>query len=534
MTTRLWKGFCEIASALAQHGVPHPADAWMREVERFYTHPTATRWIACVGRGAGKNLVGIECDLTELVFGEWNVPAGERHYQVHVSENRTEAEKTLRQLAEYLTFLNVPHHATADTIDLGAELSDRGVKVLACRIGAVSGFRSIGLTTQECAKWNDDGMNPSEEVFISATAQTVTHPHARKRVFSTPMGRTGFFFDLLAQGDTADQIVTLGPSWRFNPSISEAHTRSLTTSERQWLREYAAEPSAGADAAFDADAIERAFVRRQRADSDVLGTPVLIVDPSSGKKDTWAYAIARWVMPKGGRRYLRFEHVDGVGGSFWKSLGADKIVERTAQAARAFRCSFVHSDQRESFLLRAEYQRHNLIFQEHPWTAASKPRGIEGVRRWLADGILDVSVATKVPLRAELLGFEERITASGAFTFGARGGAHDDFVALLITAALADEAHGIPHHDMGAPENMPSIVRAPGLSSWGGGVGGAVGSVFGRGNGGGVIPPHWDKPDPHAPAPRIDTGPTPVVIPATGPHDVPQVINPGGNRGWGR
>lgn len=41
-------------------------------------------------------------------------------------------------------------------------------------------------------------------------------------------------------------------------------------------------------------------------------------------------------------------------------------------------------------------------------------------------------------LRNELLGFEERISGSGGFTYGARGKNHDDYVALLITAAIAD------------------------------------------------------------------------------------------------
>lgn len=95
---RLLRGFEEIATSLTKHGVPHPSERWMVDVERFYTHATATAWIACVGRGGGKNLIGLLCDLTELLFGRFTIPAGERHYAVHVSENRTEAEKTLRQV----------------------------------------------------------------------------------------------------------------------------------------------------------------------------------------------------------------------------------------------------------------------------------------------------------------------------------------------------------------------------------------------------------------------------------------------------
>jgi hypothetical protein len=41
-------------------------------------------------------------------------------------------------------------------------------------------------------------------------------------------------------------------------------------------------------------------------------------------------------------------------------------------------------------------------------------------------------------LRHELSTFEERITSGGQFTFGGRQGSHDDYVALLITAMLAE------------------------------------------------------------------------------------------------
>ena len=72
----------------------------------------------------------------------------------------------------------------------------------------------------------------------------------------------------------------------------------------------------------------------------------------------------------------------------------------------------------------------------------SKPPAVERVRRWLADGAL--SLPAHDQLRNELLGFEERVTASGAFTFGARGSGHDDYVSLLITAAMADAKGMIP------------------------------------------------------------------------------------------
>jgi len=50
-------------------------------------------------------------------------------------------------------------------------------------------------------------------------------------------------------------------------------------------------------------------------------------------------------------------------------------------------------------------------------------------------------------LKRELHAYSERVTPSGAITYGGRG-QHDDFVALIITAAMADSQNllaGSPH-----------------------------------------------------------------------------------------
>src|SRR5450432_913768 len=81
----------------------------------------------------------------------------------------------------------------------------------------------------------------------------------------------------------------------------------------------------------------------------------------------------------------------------------------------------------------------------HDWTGQSKPLAVETVRRWLREGTLWLPTAGKgESLKRELLQFEERLTPSGQFTFRGRGTMHDDYVALLLTAALADADPGLP------------------------------------------------------------------------------------------
>jgi len=113
-----------------------------------------------------------------------------------------------------------------------------------------------------------------------------------------------------------------------------------------------------------------------------------------------------------------------------------QIVDRLVAVAEDRQIRTIHGDQRESLMLRAQLAERGLSFQEHPWTSSNKPKAVERLRRLMADGLLSLDFHAK--LRRELANFEERITTSGQFTYSARRGGHDDFVALLITAMIAD------------------------------------------------------------------------------------------------
>ncbi len=490
MSAQLWNGFLQIVGSLTPHGVPRPSDAWMREVRRFYTHPTAKVWLSMCGRGAGKNLVGILCDLTEVLCGDFTIPPGEIHYQVQVSENRQEAEKTLRQMAQYLTLLGVPHTSTADTIQLGGELANRGVKVLASRIGAVSGFRSTGFTAQEIAKWNNEGTNPAAEISASANAQTITHRQARKRYFSTPMGTQGFFPERAAMGDTDAQIVTRGASWLFNPTITEADTRALEPHEPTWRREYLGIPSEGANGVFSAEDIDAAI--RPITDLRYLcSRPIQLLDSSAGSGDAWTWGLAGWCIPANvdpADQYLWEDIVEGEGkpglicdhhgkpmrqsldargqlipdpkwvekmrpvvclhgmgsieGAFRASMTADDAVRLATDAAKRGGAIRSAGDGYQDFFLQSAMRKRGIRYDTLTWSQPSKQAAVAILRRWLRDRLLVIEPGEEAEkLRNEMLSFVERITNTGVLTYGARRSTHDDRVALLLNLAMAEEAY---------------------------------------------------------------------------------------------
>jgi hypothetical protein len=428
---KVLKALLELDLALEREGVPALSAFWRKEARRMY-RSSARLHVACVGRGGMKTGASIRFDVAETLAGDFDVRRGERHYHTRVSENVDEAAKSLSLLEQYLKILGVAFKRSGDTIELKDQ--PRGFKVLACRVGAVSGWRSIGWTADECAKWSNEGADPSAEVIASLNAMTVTHTNARRRMYSSPLATSGYFYDAWARGDSRAQLTAHAPTWVANPSVSEAQTLELEPDPRVWAREYAAIPQAGALGAFDPDAIDAAMGRHVEVADE--GAPVLIVDPSSGRKDAWTWAVARWVETPSGGEVLRFDLVDGLEGRFWKQISGDAIVDRLAALARQYGARAVHADQRESLMLKAAFTKRGLRYFVHDWTNPSKVEAVERVRRWLADGALALPRHEK--MRRELLAFTEKITPSGAFTFGPRGTGHDDFVALLITAAMAD------------------------------------------------------------------------------------------------
>jgi hypothetical protein len=423
----------------------------MEHLERLYSHPSARTLVARVGRGGTKSHVSTKVSLNEVLFGDWKIPPGEVHFWACASINKDEAAQRLQLIERFLLDLGEEYDRDGDAIVLPSRRL--GWRVFACQIGAVSGFRCIGFTADELTKWRsaDRLANPAGEVCASLNAMTVTHPRARRLLVSSPLGMVDYHYKRFALGDTEQQLTCSAPTWVANPSVTEEQTHELEPDERVWAREYAAIPQAGALAVFEPDAVARAF--QALPSPAVGGRRVGIIDASSGKSDTWSWAVCGWRLVEGKPR-LVFERVDGFEGSFWRQLSGDAVVASISDSFKAAGVHTVHGDQRESLMIRSAFRRHGLRFVEHPWTAPNKERAVSTVRRWLADNLL--SLPEHEELRDELLMFEERTTTSGGFTFGARGEFHDDYVALLLTAAIADAAKQLP----GSPSAKPAMLQA--------------------------------------------------------------------------
>lgn len=439
MTSTDFKRFLNIDGQLVRAGF-HPTPLWwLDEIERFYDHPTALSHVANVGRGGIKSGVGTRFGLSEVLSGKFTVPKGERHYFAFVSVNRDEAAQRLRLLESYLQTLGLGYSRASDTINL--DTLPLGFKVFSASVSSVSGFRCVGAFCDELAKWRsgDDAANPADDVDASLKAMMVTHATvARRLYFSSPVWVGDYHSQLVAKGDTRDQIVSSAPTWIANPSVTEAQTRQLEPDERVWRREYLAQAQAAASAAFPEPDIVRSFEPR----GDVLKdhARVLVVDVASGGRssgDRFTWGFCGWSETLSGP-VLMFDSLHCFESADLRAMGGDAVIAHVAAHAKERGVHPAFGDQREDMMVKAAFRRNGVHFTPLPWTATAKPRAVARVRRWLIDGLLCLPKHDK--LLGELRSFEERFTSSGDLTYGARGArGHDDFVALLITAAIADE-----------------------------------------------------------------------------------------------
>ena len=477
--------FIEFDDRLARLGVP-PLTAWWRAgigkwLDAYERRRVLELW-GCCGRGAAKSTAIYKLATFFLLYGDFRVPPGERHYAVVLSRLVEEAEKAIPIIAAWLTSLAVRHRVVGDVIELTD--APRGIRVVAASVSATSGWRAFFVGKDERSKWPSGGVADldGEEIDTSAGAMTATHPFAPVVSFGSAWGMFGAFYEAITSGSDGSKVA-LGPTptWIAAPHITEGSTRRKERNPRRWAREYKCEFQAGALGCFEAEDIARAF--GPIPGGAELGPKVVVIDASSGRKDSWTYGVVGWVQPSSpgdispllwgtpldvhphlhapvpppAPPRLRFSLVAGFDPTEARALGSAGIVSKVAAVARKHGAEVAHGDQRDAFSLSSEFRRERLRLAIHNWSNTSKVDAVEIVRRWFREGI--ISLPQHETMRRELLSFEEKITSQGAYTFGARGSGHDDYVSLLLTAAMANISGSL----------RARAPRLPGRRSGGGG-----------------------------------------------------------------
>lgn len=494
---------------LAERGFPRFSPWWRAELTRFFRALATGRrqWVVRVGRRGGKSTTWAKLAVAWALFGPWTIPAGDRGVVAFVSVSRDEAAQRLRSIGDMLRRLGEQFASRAEEIELGSRPCV--FKVFSCSTTGVVGFTAIAVICDETARWEnrESGANPAREVVGSLRPALATQPLGFLALSSSPWSQDDFHAQAFDAGETAAQITSYAPSWTANPTLSEAGTRSLEPDERTWRREFLAEPQSAVAGAFDPDAIVRA--QREVPAGHVCAPPVVCVDMSDGRGDATAWAAVRWAWSKGEPRFLsrracvsarlrdargdliEFDQpildrsgapvpnpnysgppapvlivgpIRSIVGKFWQSIRSADLVARIGADARAWGARFVLGDQRSDYALEPLFAGQGLRFASLAWSAPSKLQAVTRLRSWLRDGQIilprpsDGDAAAR--LAQELAAFQERLSPSGTVVFGGRTGVHDDHVAVLVTAAMAD-AHAMVPASPTAPRPVPITWLPP-------------------------------------------------------------------------
>ncbi len=419
-----------------------------------------------------------------LAYDVRSIPPGDVGVVAFISVNKKEATSRLRTIKSILDAVGVKWKPIPD----GIELEGRPVifQTFACTVGAVSGFTSILVIADEVAKWinEDTGTNPANEVLAAVRPTMATQRAGRIVLSSSPMGFKDAHALAFDMGDTDHQQVAKAESWVANPTLTEAWTRRDEPHEATWRREYAAVPTGGSNGAFLAEDIDLAI--RPLDDLEIIGKPILLLDSSAGSGDAWTWCAAAWCRPhfdpadqylweeigteykpgliaerhgrhmrqvldaKGApvpdpdfgekaRPVLAIYHLGAIEGRFRENITAEDAVALAMKEARRSGATKAAGDSYQSFFLESACKKHGVTYKQLIWSNTSKGGAIATLRRWMRSRMIAVEPGPEgEALRQELLSFEERLSPAGVMTFGARRGGHDDRVALLINAAMAE------------------------------------------------------------------------------------------------
>ena len=423
-----FESLLEIDAKLVAAGHYPLLDWWRDRLEEFYNHPTATSLIGRVGRGGAKSSTSVKVGVNEILNGSFEVPPGEIHYWAQVSESKPEAEQRIRLYRSFFEALGIEHEPTADQIIIPS--LRRGVRVFACQIGSVSGFRCIGYAADEAAKWEnrDHSANPAKEVIASIEAMTITHPGTRSLVISSPWGIDDYHYELFERGNTEEQIVVSAPTWVANPTVTKERCLTLAKGDDKILdREYGAVPGGTVTSALDPIDVKAAF--GTRLSHSVRGNSCVCIDASSLRGDAFAWLVATECLDG-----IKITLVDGVEGEDLRSHKMQEVVDKITSCAAKNNAEQVFGDQRESASLSSMFGAAGLGYTPYDWNQTSKDLAFQLLRRLLRERRIEFCEHPK--LRNQLRDVKARLVPSGKTTYATNGLDYLSAVVTLMHALL--------------------------------------------------------------------------------------------------
>jgi len=372
------------------------------------------------------------------LFGNHTIPPGDIGIVGIVSVSKSEAKKRLRTVKQILDVLGERYKPLSEGD--GVELLSRPIafQVMAATLSGVVGGTWICGICDEVAHWRDKdtGVNPANEVLASMRPTMATMPSAQMFLSSSALGTEDAHAKSFDEGETSRQSTAAAESWIANPTLTEAGTKADEPSHRVWLREYANRPQAAVSSVFDGERISRAFVGTGDLAIGAAAEQVMVIDASRGG-DAFAWGRFRWVWVDGKARFQLVENGETPPVDLSEDF-TERSIAFVVALCKAHNITSVCADQYEAGSLGLHFKQAGLTFWEHTWSLGSKRTAVDHIERWMRSN--DLLLCESPKLKLQLQQYRERITKNGDLTYSGSG-PHDDYVQVLMTAAMANDAN---------------------------------------------------------------------------------------------
>ena len=436
---------------------------------------------ARVGRRGRKSVQAALIAVFEACFGGHAryLLAGERGLIAIISKDVAGSTLVARFVELHADALGIKSKWTAMGAVRILELEDCAIAIacFACSAKAPRGYAVPVVIADELAHWQfDDGdeyVNSIDNVLAAVRPAMAQFPHSKFIAISSPLGSAGLFHETVERnlGDDAEAgvLAVEGPTWEWNPEISEARTREIERDPEVHRREFGAIPGDNNAAAFPESDVRAAF--EPRPEFFRFHAPIATIDMAVTGDSATAFT-ARWGDPD---RTPRLKMLNGVpqrravefGGALgyvdefepiaerpllyldnlmlWKgpdirAAGTDAVIAEIKRTAVGAGAREVVGDQHGQGYLDGPFARppNPLRYICMPTTGENKPRAVALIRTWLRDRQLSIDPASPwaATFRDQLLNYRQVLSGNGfKYTGGSKRGV-DDFVGSLVTFAV--------------------------------------------------------------------------------------------------
>jgi len=484
---RMVEAYRKVDAALVSKGHPATSGAWLDALTSFWLSGVL-RMVVRKGRQVGASTIVCPRVIAATVLGgEFAQSKGSRGTVRLVSHRQKEASERLYNVERTFFDLGIKVSTKDDAI----VIPNRPVLVQSfpSSVSAQRGGNDWLDWEDEMPAWRDgDGAaNPAEAIDAAIVPAGAMHPNRRIYSVGTPQGHLDFHAQLVAQGDTPSQRAYSGPSWHWNPTLTEERCRELQPRPIVFDREFGAIPSDEGIAVYPIELIDAAMARTEPECPAFEHETVLAIDASRGG-DAWTYCFARYVLPDKleAIRKLSLVHprvtrrwtdqgqvvesyevqtergewvpVDaelarvkpllvileiGTVPDAADAEGAAQYLGRRARGmgdwGRPVRRCF--ADQYEAGALSVLLRREGLDFREMTWTNTTKREATDRIEFHLRERT--IVLPNHPVLRRQLSEWSERTSKTGLIVYSGRG-RHDDFAQCLHTLAMGEVDQQIP------------------------------------------------------------------------------------------